>query len=84
MRAETIQWKDGWFEVEIAIQNQEIDHLISLLQGLKADPEQHFHISHTSSSTGPVGQLTFFVQDSAAEDNLNLGSLALAPGDKYP
>jgi hypothetical protein len=53
-----------------------------LLQELKADPEQHFHISSDYKGTGGVGDIEVFVKPDDSPDNLFLSSTALQPGDE--
>jgi hypothetical protein len=82
MRVSLEDWKNGWFGIELAIAAPEIDLLISLLQELKADPDQHFHISSDYRSPGGVGDIQVFVKPDDATDNLFLSSAALQPGDE--
>jgi hypothetical protein len=82
MRVSLEDWKNGWFGIELSIAAPEIDRLISLLQELKADPEQHFHISSDYKGIGGVGDIEVFVKPDDAPDNLFLSSPALQPGDE--
>jgi len=75
-------WKNGWFGIELSIALPEIDRLISLLQELRADSEQHFHISSDYKGVGGVGDIEIFVKADGAPDNLFLSSTALEPGDE--
>ncbi len=60
----------------------EIDRLISLLQQLKSDTEQHFHISSDYKGSGGVGDIEVFVKIDDAPDNLFLSSAAIGPGNE--
>ena len=82
MHATLEDWKNGWFGIELAIAAPEIDLLISLLQELKADPDQHFHISSDYRAPGGVGDIQVFVKPDDTADNLFLSSGALQPGDE--
>lgn len=82
MRVDLDDWKNGWFGIGLAIAPSEIDRLISLLQELKADPDQHFHISSDYKGAGGVGDIEVFVKPDETPDNLFLSSTALNPGDE--
>ena len=75
-------WKNGWYGIELAISPPEIDRLITLLQELKADPEQHFHISSDYNGSGGLGDIEVFIKPDPETDNLFLSSTALQPGDE--
>ena len=45
MKAELEKWKEGWQGISLGLRNDEIEHLISLLQEIRKDNDQHFHIS---------------------------------------
>lgn len=75
-------WKNGWCGIELAISMSEIEWLISLLEELKADPDQHFHISSDYKSTGSVGDIEISVKSDDTPDNLFLLSTAILPGDE--
>ena len=82
MRATLEDWKNGWFGIELAISPPEIDRLITLLQELKADPEQHFHISSDYKDSGGIGDIEVFIKSDTEPNNLFLSSIALEPGDE--
>jgi hypothetical protein len=42
MHASLEDWNNGWTEVEVSLSASDIDCLISLLQMIKAKPDQHF------------------------------------------
>ncbi len=80
MRVTLNDWKNGWFGIELAMGTLEIDELIALLQDLKADPDQHFHITSDYKASGGVGDIQIFVKSNGESDNLFLSSTALEPG----
>jgi hypothetical protein len=77
-------WKNGWFGVGLGLAPAEIDALIAHLQQLKADPEQHFHITSEHKGSGGIGDIEVFVDPDAVPGNMRLSSLALAPGEDLP
>lgn len=82
MYAELEDWKNGWFGVRLAASPKEIEHLITLLQGLLQDPEQHFHVTSDYKAASGLGDIEISVKQSTDEpDNLFASGFALAPGD---
>ena len=78
-------WKNGWYGVHLGISADEIDILIERLRMLKAEPEQHFHLSSTYQGSGGLGDITVYVQDPSEPSNMEpIGSRALAPGETIP
>jgi hypothetical protein len=55
-----------------------------MLQELKDDPQQHFHLSSDYAGEGGLGDIEVFVQDSATPGNMRIGGVALAPGSEVP
>ena len=82
MKAELEKWKEGWYGLSLGIRNDEIDHFISLLQELKKNNDQHFHISSDCNGTPGIGGIEIYVKAAAEEDNMYFSSLAKAPGDE--
>jgi hypothetical protein len=80
MRAELEDWKNGWFGLRLAASAEEIAHLISLLQNLLKEPEQHFHVSSDYKAPAGLGDMEISVKHPEDVDNLFLSGLALAPG----
>lgn len=74
-------WKNGWFGVGLGLAPAEVDAFIAHLQKLKADPEQHFHITREHKGAGGVGDIEVFVDPAAVAGNMRLSSLALVPGE---
>jgi len=56
--------------------------LIEMLNIIKKDPDQHFHISNDYEEKTGVGEVTFYVKPSEEKDNMELLGRALAPGEE--
>jgi hypothetical protein len=84
MNAELEDWKNGWFGLRLSLAPSEIDRLIELLQSIRTDPEQHFHVSSQYRAAGGLGDIEFSVNDLGASDNLFLSGLAIEPGSEIP
>lgn len=82
MRATMEDWNNGWFGIDLGIAEKEIDDLIGLLQMLKAEPEQHFHISSDYEGKGGIGEITIRVQVATEGSNVRLSGHALLPGEE--
>ncbi|WP_201313101.1 hypothetical protein [Dyella sp. EPa41] len=81
MRASWEDWNNGWAEIEVSLSASDVDHLIALLQMIKANPDQHFHATSDFVGTGGIGQITFQIQQPDEPDNLSLGSRAMGEGE---
>ena len=85
MRTELEDWKNGWYGVQLAVTAEEIDVLVERLQMLKAEPDQHFHLSSTYQGNGGLGDITVYLQAPSEPSNMeSIGSKAFAPGDTVP
>jgi hypothetical protein len=85
MHTELEDWKNGWYGVRLGISMDEIDILIERLKMLKAEPDQHFHLSSTYQGGGGLGDITVFVQGPSEPSNMeDIGSRAFAPGESIP
>ena len=82
MHSSIEDWKNGWQGIELALAPEEIDKLIELLKMLKADHEQHFHISSDYKESGGIGEITISVKNTLQTHNIFLSGLALEPGDE--
>ncbi|WP_435008642.1 hypothetical protein P12x_005852 [Tundrisphaera lichenicola] len=83
MHAELEDWKNGWYGVHLGLSTGEIDVLIERLKMLRADPDQHFHLSSTYQGGGGLGDVTVYVQDPSEPSNMEaIGSKAFAPGGR--
>lgn len=81
MHTQLADWKNGWFGVELGLALPEIDVLIQRLQMLKAEPDQHFHLSSTYQGSGGLGDILIYVQDDSEPNNMEaIGSKALRSG----
>ena len=85
MYTELEDWKNGWYGVQLGISMEEIDVLIKRLEMLKAEPNQHFHLSSTYQDSGGLGDITVYLQNRSQPSNMaSIGSKALAPGETIP
>jgi hypothetical protein len=82
MNVELEDWKNGWSGISIGIAKEEIERLIELLQMLKTDPEQHFHISSDYKGNGGVGDIEIYVKTSEQKHNMSLSGQALGAGEE--
>jgi hypothetical protein len=80
MYSKVEQWKKDWFGVELGLSLEDIDHLIELLEMLKKEPDQHFHLSSDGKGTnGGLGDLTLYVQSPDEPNNMIAFGKAIAP-----
>jgi len=84
MQAKLEDWKNGWFGLSLGLAAEEIDALIAKLQLLRADPEQHFHISSDYAGPGGLGDIEVYVEPEGCPGNMRLMSVALKPGEDVP
>ncbi len=84
MHVECEDWKNSWCGITVSIDPAEIDHLIELLQMLKASPDQHSHISSDYKGTGGVGDIEISIRGENQQHNMHLSSRALIPGEDLP
>jgi len=82
MKAELENWKEGWQGVSLGLRNDEIDVFISLLQEIRKDDDQHFHISSDCEGNPGLGGIEIYVKAESEEDNMYFSSLAKAPGEE--
>jgi len=80
MHVELEDWKNGWFGVRIGVAPQEVDRLIELLNMIKNDHEQHFHISSEYKETGGIGDIEISIASENEDQNMKLSGRALGPG----
>jgi len=81
MHAKLDDWKNGWFGVQLGVKKEEIDHLIALLQMLKEEPDQHFHLSSDYKGSGGLGDIEVSIQSADQVSNMESLGRALAPGE---
>jgi len=74
-------WKNNFFGIELGLSLNEIDELIELLQMIKADDEQHFHISSDYKGQGGIGDIVISQKYEGQKDNIFILGKALAPGE---
>ena len=75
-------WKNDFFGIELGLSLNEIDELIELLQMIKADDEQHFHISSDYKGKGGIGDIVISQRYEGQKDNIFISGKALAPGEE--
>ena len=84
MHSKLEDWKNGWFGVQLSLKKEEIDRVIALLQMLKEEPEQHFHLSSDYKESGGLGDLEISVQSPYQPSNMMSFGKALAPRSTIP
>ncbi|HNC23473.1 MAG TPA: hypothetical protein PLU52_04640 [Opitutaceae bacterium] len=84
MHTKLNDWKNGWFGIELSLKPDEIDQVISLLQLLKRDPDQHFHLSSDGKGAGGVGDIEVSVQAPSKPSNMITMGEAIPPGGNIP
>ena len=82
MHIEVERWSDGKLGLSLGMCKEEVRALVSALQVIAADPEQHFHISSTGKAESAVGSIEVYIKTPAEPDNVSLSSLALGPGEE--
>jgi len=82
MHSKLNDWNNGWSGLELRIRAEEIDLLISLLRMIKADPEQHFHLSSNYNGAGGIGDIEISIQPPEESSNMESLGRALAPGEE--
>ncbi|MCP4552837.1 MAG: hypothetical protein GY834_12530 [Bacteroidetes bacterium] len=82
MIAELEKWKEGWQGISLGLRNDEIDHLITLLQEIRNDNDQHFHISSDCKGEPGLGGIELYVKSDTEKDNMYFSSLAKGPGEE--
>jgi hypothetical protein len=82
MHSTLVDWKNGWFGVQLGLKKEEIDRVIELLQMLKEEPDQHFHLSSDYKGNGGLGDIEIFVQPVDQPSNMESLGKALAPGEE--
>jgi len=82
MKAELEKWKEGWQGISLGLRNDEIDYMISLLQELRKDNDQHFHISSDCKGEPSLGGVEIYIKPDSEDDNMYFTSLAKAPGEE--
>ena len=81
MHSKIDDWKNGWFGVELGLKKEEIPRVISLLQMLQEDSDQHFHLTSDYKGSGGLGDIMVYVQPPDEISNMESTGKALAPGE---
>ena len=84
MNVKLEDWNNGWFGISMGIDSDEVDRLIELLEMIKEDSDQHFHISSDYKGTGGVGDIEISIRGKGQKHNMHLSSRALKPGEDIP
>ena len=84
MNAKVEDWGEKQFGLQLALGFDEIDRLIENLSVLRRDPEQHFHISARGPQESRLGDIEVSTLAANGAHNMQLSSLALAPGMEMP
>ncbi|MBL7663264.1 hypothetical protein JNK13_10995 [bacterium] len=73
------EWtNEGWIGISLGIKREEIDMLVSLLQALKDEPDQHFHFSSSYQGNAGIGDIEIYLQVDEP-DNMSVLGFATAP-----
>jgi len=80
MHSKIQDWKNGWFGVELGLKKEDIPRVISLLQMLQEDSDQHFHLTSDYKGSGGLGDVMVYVQSPDEISNMESLGKALAPG----
>ena len=81
MHSKLDDWKNGWLGVQLGVKKEEIDRLIALLQMLKEEPDQHFHLSSDYKGSGGLGDIEVSIQSADQISNMESLGRALAPDE---
>jgi hypothetical protein len=73
------RYSNNWLELSLAIREDEIDKLIMLLQHLKQDTSQHFHLGGDYKGKGGIADIEIGIQPKNVNDNLKIIGLAIPP-----
>jgi hypothetical protein len=84
MLGELRDWKNGWHGVTLGIAAAEIPHLIAMLEMIRDDPDQHFHISSDCKGEGGIGDIEVYALSATARHNMSVSEPAMGPGDSIP
>jgi len=84
MYGELHDWKNGWHGITLGLSVEEISRLIRMLEMIRDDPEQHFHISSDYKEDGGLGDIEIYVSPAGSRSNMSVSSGALGPGDSIP
>jgi hypothetical protein len=80
MLAKLEDWKNGWIGIELGIHPSEINALIKMLEMIRDNPEQHFHLSSDYKAASGLGDIEIYALAAGEEHNMSLSGRALGPG----
>jgi hypothetical protein len=81
MHAKYSDWQNGWFGLSLELTVEEIDHLIGMLQCIRNDPEQHFHITSDYKGGGGLGDIEICQMTQLLHHNMSISGRAMGPGE---
>ncbi len=79
MRIELEDFGTGWYQLHVALKEQDIDSLVAQLLMLKDNKDQHFHASSDYEGEGGIGDIEFYVQSADEQDNLMITGPSVSP-----
>jgi hypothetical protein len=60
----------GWFGLSCGLKQNEVDFLISSLENLKKNPDQHFHAHSKFEGKGGIGDIQFCIVADDFKENM--------------
>lgn len=79
MRITREDFDSGWTDIILGLRPEEIDRFIAMLDMLKMEPDQHFHLSSTFEDESRVSGIEISVQGVDEQDNAAISSQAMTP-----
>ena len=84
MEVSIIDFKTGWFEVQLELTKEDIDQLLRSLRNLrKSVHSTHFHCSSDYKGKGGVGELEISLAPSGTKSSFSISELT-EPEKKLP
>ncbi|GEM_PF-1799809 len=81
MHIEIEDFKTGWYQLYFGMTVEEIDQLIRLLELLRQDTSQHFHIFSDYTGAEGVGDIELYIKENSEVSNMVIGGLAIQPNN---
>jgi hypothetical protein len=72
MHVDIERFGTGWLGLGVGLSPSEIDALVDRLIAIRDDPSKHFHFRSEFEGDPGVGDIEFYVKDSATSDNMVL------------
>ncbi len=84
MEVTLVDFKTGWYEIQVELTKEDIDKLLASLRNLQASvPSAHFHCSSDYKGKGGVGELEFALVSSGVLGSFSISELK-QPERKLP